>query len=268
MLTQFHKCYPQGSIISELLTIDCGQYVVRVSIKVEGVILGTGLAAARIIEEAEDKARQRALDTLDFTSERPKSVSLSPTPTPSSVPSAPMVSSPDLKLVSPESLPKESDQAVSSPPTSKREESIPEPSFSAPETPEDIPTPKPELELVSTPEPEPELVSTPEPEPELELVSTPEPEPELVSNPEPEPSPPAAEIPEELPTIIEAKEEELDFSDIIAHSNAELKRLRWTQEEGRDYLIRTYGKRSRQLLSDAELLEFLRYLQGLPNPPK
>ena len=80
--------------------------------------------------------------------------------------------------------------------------------------------------------------------------------------------PPIAEIAEEIE--LEQKpameEEMLDFSEIIARSNVELKRLKWTTEQGRDYLIRTYGKRSRQVLSDEELLEFLRHLESLPTP--
>ena len=52
----------------------------------------------------------------------------------------------------------------------------------------------------------------------------------------------------------------------IARSDEELKRLGWTSEQGRNYLLETYGKRSRQLLSDGELLEFLRYLEKQPSP--
>jgi hypothetical protein len=48
----------------------------------------------------------------------------------------------------------------------------------------------------------------------------------------------------------------------------ELKRLGWTSEQGRNYLLQTYGKRSRQLLSDEELLEFVQHLENLPNPIK
>ena len=44
-----------------------------------------------------------------------------------------------------------------------------------------------------------------------------------------------------------------------------MKRLSWTKEQGRDYLLSTYGKRSRLHLSDPELLEFLEYLENLPN---
>ncbi|MEB3224328.1 MAG: hypothetical protein VKJ86_00820 [Synechococcus sp.] len=60
--------------------------------------------------------------------------------------------------------------------------------------------------------------------------------------------------------------EAMDFSEIIARSDVELKRLGWSSEQGRTYLLETYGKRSRQLLSDTELLEFLQYLEAQPSP--
>jgi hypothetical protein len=70
------------------------------------------------------------------------------------------------------------------------------------------------------------------------------------------------------PNPLDVKENSLDFSEIIARSNMELKRLGWTSEQGRNYLLHTYGKRSRQLLSDEQLIEFLAYLeqQSTPNP--
>jgi formylglycine-generating enzyme required for sulfatase activity len=58
----------------------------------------------------------------------------------------------------------------------------------------------------------------------------------------------------------------IDFTDIIARTNVELKRLGWTNQQARDYLLQTYGKRSRQLLSDAELLDFLHHLESEPSP--
>jgi len=57
----------------------------------------------------------------------------------------------------------------------------------------------------------------------------------------------------------------MDFS-IIGRTNMELKRLGWTNQQGRDYLIETYGKRSRQLLTDEQLLDFLHYLESEPSP--
>jgi hypothetical protein len=60
--------------------------------------------------------------------------------------------------------------------------------------------------------------------------------------------------------------EPIDFSEVIAKSNMELKRLGWSSDQGRNYLLQTYGKRSRQLLSDEELLEFLLHLESQPTP--
>jgi hypothetical protein len=44
----------------------------------------------------------------------------------------------------------------------------------------------------------------------------------------------------------------------------EMQRLNWTIEEGQEYLQKTYGKRSRQQLTDRELVEFFNYLQSYP----
>ena len=58
----------------------------------------------------------------------------------------------------------------------------------------------------------------------------------------------------------------VDLSDIIAQTDVELRRLGWTSTQGREYLEQTYGKRSRQQLSDEELLAFLLYLESQPSP--
>jgi hypothetical protein len=56
----------------------------------------------------------------------------------------------------------------------------------------------------------------------------------------------------------------VDLSDIIAKTSVELKRLGWTEAQGREHLQQVYGKRSRQHLTDPELLHFLTYLESLP----
>jgi hypothetical protein len=53
--------------------------------------------------------------------------------------------------------------------------------------------------------------------------------------------------------------------DLISRTDIELKRLGWTQDQGRNYLLETYGKKSRHLLSDEELIEFCHYLESQPN---
>ncbi len=61
MLNKFRKIYPKGGVISDLIKIDRDKYIVRASVEVEGRTLATGLGSAQTIEEAEDRARVRAL---------------------------------------------------------------------------------------------------------------------------------------------------------------------------------------------------------------
>lgn len=66
MFAQFRNHYPTGSLISELVKINQGIYVVRASVIVDGVTLATGLAADDAIEIAENRARIRALEVLSI----------------------------------------------------------------------------------------------------------------------------------------------------------------------------------------------------------
>lgn len=56
----------------------------------------------------------------------------------------------------------------------------------------------------------------------------------------------------------------LDFMVIKVRTDLEMKRLNWAKERGRNYLLKTYGKRSRLHLTDAEMIEFWQYLTSLP----
>lgn len=58
----------------------------------------------------------------------------------------------------------------------------------------------------------------------------------------------------------------IDLSDEIAQTTVELRRLKWNNVKGREYLEQTYSKRSRQQLTDTELMDFLQYLQAQPTP--
>jgi hypothetical protein len=70
----------------------------------------------------------------------------------------------------------------------------------------------------------------------------------------------------ELPPMPAPSRNPSDRSEEIMKIGIEMKRLGWSTEQGREYLKRTYGKRSRQELDDAELLDFLHYLEGQPSP--
>jgi hypothetical protein len=120
-----------------------------------------------------------------------------------------------------------------------------------------LPTPKPQVKV-----PEP-VIATADFKFDLPLSEPPEEEPIIEESFVEEPELPLMSAVTSTPS---APEEALDFSDIIARSDVELKRLGWTSEQGRNYLLETYGKRSRQLLSDDELLEFLRFLEAQPMP--
>lgn len=71
---------------------------------------------------------------------------------------------------------------------------------------------------------------------------------------------------EELDNITTRMSSE-NLSQVLAKmTDVEMQRLGWTSEQGREYRIKTYGKRSRTLLTDEELHEFLKYLQSQPDP--
>ena len=240
MFEQFRRHFPRGSLISELVQIDHGKYIVRASVQNEGLTLATGLAAAATVEEAEDQARTRALAVLE--------ISLTPSPTEDA--------------------------------SSKRESNItPSPTEDASSKRESKPVPaspeKSSQNAQSTHQPNPPQ-SNASPSP-----VSPSQEPPASPKPSPEPVQETRNASQEQETVTKAEESQAavngsntteetvtDSSDIIARTNVELRRLRWTSEQGRKFLQETYGKRSRTLLSDSELRQFLEYLEQQPTPPE
>ncbi len=55
-----------------------------------------------------------------------------------------------------------------------------------------------------------------------------------------------------------------DFSDLIAKTDVEMKRVGWNAAEGRRHLKSAFSKTSRHELSDSELQLFLHHLKQLP----
>ena len=226
MLQKLRQRYPQVALISELVQIDHGKYIVRAIIEIEGKTVVTGLAAADTVEIAEDRARERALLLLEAEN------------------------TPDLQLVEkvspnnislPSDLPKPVASAKKSTKTAKVTE-IPRPEAKIePELPqvEDIPLPEPEPLLLEMETDNYSLLSELPEEASLTEEEPPEPEPVVV-------------IPEEI-----------DYSVLKTKIDVEMKRLAWTTEKGREYLISTYGKKSRLLLTNEELLEFYNYLSSI-----
>ncbi|MFM7876008.1 MAG: hypothetical protein ACKO8M_05675 [Microcystis panniformis] len=256
MLQKLRQRYPQVALISELVQIDHGKYIVRAIIEIEGKTVVTGLAAADTVEIAEDRARERALLLLEAEN------------------------TPDLQLVEkvspnnislPEDLPKPVPSAKKSTKTAKVTE-IPRPEAKIePELPQvkDIPPAKIEPELPQVQDIPPAKI---EPElPQVKDIPLPEPEPLLLEM-EPDNYSLLSELPEEAslteeeppaPEPVVVIPEEIDYSVLKTKIDVEMKRLAWTTEKGREYLISTYGKKSRLLLTNEELLEFYNYLSSI-----
>jgi hypothetical protein len=298
MLNQFRLQYPQGSLTSELVMIDHGLYIVRSRVEVGEVTLATGLAGATTVESAEDQARLRALALLNFDN---KPAPIAPAKDPkTAIASQPIT--PKEKLIEepqPSPIPKSvKTKKAPTPPVEvetvavKTEQSFP---ISPPEVPviPQIPIPEKAPELILSEPVEPTIEHPAEEFAEISPIATELTEQNgkspllegIETNGEMESALPLETlplldnvIPLQSPAVEIAQpplsltsppldtSEPIDFSEVIARSNVELKRLNWTQEHGKNYLLQTYGKRSRQLLSDGELIEFLQYLESQPTP--
>ncbi|EDX77187.1 hypothetical protein MC7420_324 [Coleofasciculus chthonoplastes PCC 7420] len=290
-LNKFRVSYPQGSLISDLLAIDHGQYIVRVSVEIDGVTRSTGLAAAQTVELAEDQARQRAITVLAVDRESSTDTEISPPHrhTQTSVAAAEVPSSPESipnsapafaakRMVStPEVEDTPSPTPIDTHPISAKPSPPPEPTEPLPETVEPSspsktkpsPPPEPTVTLPETVEPPSLTEDISGSETPLFKEETPSPVGVTQSSLEPESTPPPPPAQKEAEPDIQTQsksETPIDFSEIIARTNVELKRLGWTNQQGRDYLVETYGKRSRQLLTDEELLDFLHHLELEPTP--
>lgn len=262
MFEQFRVHYPQGSLITELLTIDHGQYIVRCLVQVEGTTLVTGLAAAQTVELAEDQARSRVLAVLGInptTATVEKETSLVNREV-----SQPLAPTP---IVSSESLEATVSTQFTEPPIVQDTSS-----FSSIE-----PTPEEFTERGLTTAFDTQEMSFSDSQ-DVSLEGSPSSQDveapiwmaqKKSSSVQLDDAPVTTSTHNQIETHLNemtAPDTPIDFSDIIARTNVELKRLGWTTQQGKDYLLQTYGKRSRQLLTDTELLDFLRYLEVQPTP--
>ena len=294
MLAQFQSLYPTGSLISELVQIYHGKYIVRSSVQIEGVTRATGMSAAETIEEAEDRSRNRALMVLGMQGEsnveavtkvEQKQVEQIAT------------SQPNLQVLSNRSLTTavttlNEHTNTTANPTEVRQTPVsntPAVSSQVTQTPVSN-TPAVSSQVTQTEEsPTPEVFSeddndfysqdfdTPLPiptydEPEFEApIEDNQPDDDDDEN-QTEPTASnvtsinksTAETTTKKTTKRKKKTEPVDLSDVIAKTDVELERLGWTPQQGREYLINTYGKRGRTLLTEEELLDFLNYLESIP----
>jgi hypothetical protein len=350
MLAAFHNSYPTGSLISELIQIYHGKYIVKVSVQVRetsplhgeaasnlvnNTTYATGMASAETIEEAEDRARERALAVLNLTNlSQHVEVVVAPIAKVLEQPQEQPQATTEVIEPTPVETPSKTKKKAETKTAIKTEIPVEQPSYSFdvneavndefPAIPAVMETAKPE------PFPEPPLEELPF-EPQIETAATtffdqpmedlgitseftpPEaeflgvastnvmpfnpPEEEFLgvastnvmpfTPPEEEflgaastnvmPFTPRSYTPiEEVPPVTataaastskrKKKAEPIDQSDDIAKIGVEMQRLGWTTDQGREYLINTYNKRSRHLLSTEEIEDFLRYLESQPTP--
>lgn len=266
MLAQFQSLYPTGSLISELLTIYQGKYVIRVSAQVEGVLRATGMAASDSLELAEDRARIRALMVLGIQPSvtSTQSVEIAPQeetalmsePIQQTNPSYPVATTDETTLLN---EPNYFDFAPASP----EEESKHTPAFKSKSDRSKI------AATDSTAIPDAALESTgmKSSKQKQSSAST------TMSFDNVTPLVPRNHNFEESILALEntafetelAPNEPIDRSDELAKTDVEMARVGWSKKDGRDYLRRTYRKESRFELNDRELLEFLQYLESLPS---
>ncbi len=254
MLAQFQARYPTGSLISELVTIYQGKFVVRVSATVEGVVRATGMAASETLELAEDQARSRALMVLGIQGATSAQ----------SVASAPQTAANQVQMQPVET-------AFSPPAVSPGLQGLKSDRFPLTKSTQ-LPEPPSGRTLTPTPDQEPDV-----PIDNFGMMS--DTQTESRSNP----PIPFGNVTPLVPRSYSAYEssgspsetdaetqmrvsEPIDLSDAIARTSVELRRLKWSNQQGREYLLRTYSKRSRQELTDEEMLEFLHYLENQPSP--
>lgn len=249
--------YPTSSLLTELVQVHEGLFVVRALVQVGGTAIATGMAAAASVELAEDQARVRALSLLGIVTDGVEPASIQPMTlingngfaSKPAIANNPWLNSAPLETplpVSPFIPPKELIDDAPTFDVEDEEASEPEYLASEPEylhDAEDFVHSAPDL-----PEPEPELV---QPDPRsLKPTNTAKPQ---------KPSKSEKETPS--PT----KEAADDLSSLIAMTDVEMDRIGWTKQEGREYLKRTYGKSTRQRLDEGELMDFLNYLRALPS---
>jgi len=268
MLAQFQARYPTGSLISELLTIYQGKFVIRVSVQIEGVTRATGIAAAETPELAEDRARSRAIAVM--------AIDLAP-PLPEAVPKSAEVKLPEQVSKAASSLEPTRQISHSSTVTSEWLNDL---DYSSPSLAEPKPAPaSPEVKGKSNRFPSTSTYSDAEEDifKDFGIMSGSQPGSSGASQESfgnVTPLIPNSYSPQESTGAIGKKSAEpltkasepIDLSDAIARTTVEMNRLQWSKQKGREYLVQTYGKRSRQELTDEQMLEFLHYLESQPSP--
>ncbi|RCJ39676.1 hypothetical protein A6770_11360 [Nostoc minutum NIES-26] len=283
MLAQFQSLYPNGNLISELVQIFQGKYIVRASVQIEGVTRATGMAAAETIEVAEDQARTRALMVLGITSSPQATVESSPkTSSQQAQPNPDLKTTVGLNKTYSSATDKDfgssqwsgvNSKEISIPPvkeqnikadvvTSNTQSTSKSDTYSQDLNPSFTVTSDREIEF-DPPVENLDMMSDNQLETPLFPSTT-------ASNVTPF-TPRSYSSQDNVSNLTGAskkkkKAEPVNLSDILAKTDVQIERLGWTKDQGKEHLKKTYGKLGRSLLTEEELLDFLRYLESQPDP--
>lgn len=288
MFAKFRALYPTGQLISELVTIYQGKFVVRTLIQVDGKTLATAMSAGDSVELAEDQSWKRSLSMLDLNAPMPQSTSLETEPVvrlytatnssgdrvdvmsdfPSTV--VPHVPQRDIPVTTEKVIPSSQSSFVNTktPINDSISSSPPEPVRSPlpPQTPSVPPAPK-QLDSdawlsssygVSSQSQEIAAIPSPTGGKSETSFSPPTDSSLDLGEVEPLSTDTQTGIPLEMSPPSETIE---DNSDTIAQIDVLLKRLNWSKDQESEYLLQAYGKRLQGILARHELLDFLEYLE-------
>lgn len=292
LFLQLQTRYPTSSLTTELVQIHDGWFIVRAIVQVNTTPIATGLAAASVLEQAEDQARLRVLNVLGIapaTAESSQPVSTpayEPAPLETLTELAP---APSYQNGRPQAQPHIVEPALAESPFPATLPSLDLPaSFTAlPNVPPsskalapEFPEVTPETPLLDF-EPDPEALT---PRPFTGITDTEWLPPEDFSMETSDigsiAAPPAKastskpqKVTKPTKAIATSVEDDRsqpsgdldDLSSIIALTDVEMDRIGWTKQQGREYLKTTYGKATRQKLDVEELMDFLHYLRALPS---
>ncbi|MGF1515171.1 MAG: hypothetical protein ACFB5Z_15945 [Elainellaceae cyanobacterium] len=288
-IAQFRSRCPFVSLTTALLMVHNDAYVVRAIAQAGPTVVATAMAAHPDLEKAEDRAMVRLLERLDLPpaaiaspnsarddstlEHSPKAASAAsiqtspflPDPAPPVVATAPLAAPFNSNEVPGNVLADDvlADTALAAP-LSDAEPEPPNPP-AAESSSDRLPPPEalPPLDatIPGLDQPSPPKARAPKGQPKSAAGKSAKPAEDA-----PKQKPTPARLDRQQSGPDQATLTPKDLSDIIARTSVELRRLSWTDEQGRNHLQNTYGKRSRQQLTDPELVDFLRYLEQQPAP--
>lgn len=258
MLHQLRSVYPHACLITELVSMKHYRYVCRAMIQVEGTTIATAMSVAEKLELAEDQAQKRLLTILgiDLVAQPnivPETASINLTPDFNTTSTLPEINIQVNPISQPHQIP-----SLPQIPALIIEEPIPVKEEVTVNVDDQVPS------IIEIPPAPSKKSSSDRPLNHLETTPPVAPIPEVVES-KSEDLPLVKETIYPVPLSQSAPTTEIkNNAELIAETTIEIKRLGWKNAQGKDYLMRQYGKATRAELTDEELLDFLNYLKSIP----